>query len=215
MKKLKDLLFEVSGTTKPDIIGPGRDPWDYAYDKQTQTWWARRKTQDTYVDLSKALTPDKYAKAKAILDNLYEKQFSKLPYGDKPKTDTNDNELLSKAQKIILDVISELEDMIQNHPEKHFKSFKSVVNDKEDEAAAYFAKYFNKHLAPRLTKAMSISKQNKIIQSNVESIGQMGNSFAGKVVNGSILTMGTYFNISITDPITKKSEVRKIYWDYL
>lgn len=215
MKKLKDLLFEVSGTTKPDIIGPGRDPWDYAFDKQTQTWWARRKTQDTYVDLSKALTPDKYEEAKSILDNLYKKQFSKLPYGDKPKTDINDNELLSKAQKIILDVISELEDMIQNHPEKHFKSFKGKINDKEDEAAAYFVKYFNKHLAPRLTKAMSISKQNKIIQSNVESIGYMGNSFVDKVQNASVLTMAVEFKFPITDPITKKLETRKIYWDYL
>lgn len=216
MKKLKDLLSEVSGTKKPDIIGSGSDPWDYAYDKQTQTWWARKKTQDTYVDLSKSLTPDKYAKAKAILDKQYDSKFANLAGSDdKPKPENEDNKALTDAQKIILDVVSSIEDIIQNNPEKYFKSFSGAINDDESGAQRWWIAHYNNNLNKKLMLAISKSNNNKIIIANQEAIRALAISFRNAIIDSKITTISTVFKLPITDPITKKTEIHKFTWSYL
>ena len=222
MINLKKLLLEgvspQSKLTEPFTLSD-TDNWEYYVDEKTEIVYTRKKGTTKWLDMQSELSPANYKIAIdkihkgpiwPIKSNNVEKDVEK----DVKKVDS-DNATITKAQKIILDVVSELEDIIQNNPGKHFKSFSGAINDNEKGAAKYFAKYFNKHLAPKLTKAMSMSNDNKIIISNVKTIGKVANELVDVILNSSITTMATVWNLPIIDPTTKKSEIHKITWNYL
>lgn len=212
MKKLTQILSELSSATKPTIIGQGSDPWDYAYDKTSDTWFARKKNSDIWVDLSKKLSDQNYAQAKKVLDDRLTNGTSGSNMEKWQRVvnvpDTRTAEF-KKAYKTILDIAGELLDITTNNPGYYFSTFAGKINDDESGAAKWFANYYNTTMGPKLDKIQLLN--NTILNQNIKNINNIATGFVDLIVKGKSANI----TLPITDPNTKKTTNFKMFWDYM
>lgn len=212
MKKLTQILSEISSMTKPTIIGQGNDPWDYAYDKASDTWFTRKKNSDIWIDLSKKLSNQNYEYAKKVLnDRLTNGTFDSKMEKWQPVVNVLDTKTaeFTKAYKTILDIASELLDITTTNPGYYFSTFAGIINDDESGAANWFANHYNTRISPKLDKILLLN--NTILNQNIKNIRELAT-----MIRNTIIKDGTaQFILPITDPNTKKITNFKMYWDYL
>ena len=202
-----------------DVIrGKNRDPWSYAFNQENGNLLVAKTIGNDYtkfkwIDAKSVLSPADYQTA---VDNV-NKLKAEYDAGATKSSATTDKKKSSNANikdldiqyKIQVRMLEALYTMMAKEPEKYFSKYASIVNDKEQEAAAAWKKYCDTNIMPVLNPQL-INNDNSI-KSNAEQIKSIIDTMYKWLKAGS----HGIFIAELTNPTKPKKYKMRIHWDYM
>jgi len=201
-----------------DVIrGKNRDPWSYAFNQENGNLLVAKTIGNDYtkfkwIDAKSVLSPEDYQTAVANVNKL------KAEYDGKKETPIepdikNSNKFNIKDSitqyKIQVKMLESLYIMLTKEPEKYFSKYASIVNDKEQEAAAAWKKHCDTNYMPIL-KLQLVDKDSNI-QRNADQIKFIIDHVYKRLNAGS---HGEYYP-ELTNPANLKKYKMRIIWNYM
>lgn len=193
-------------------FGPetARAVWHYVYDSDpgditVAKLWQKMKNEK---DLPETDTMPGYGPimAKAVAKKINSKQSA--PADDSKKLS---DDALTDFNKLI-EIGTSLYSVLDKEPEKYFKRFKGVLNDKETEAANWFIRAWNKAWSTELKRISN--SENKINAESAKMIQYRVNWFKDAIESGQTASAVLKINYPY-GKLDSRSVTIKINWNYM
>jgi len=198
-----DVAFTLSET----------DPWEYMLKSADKTLYTRKKGEKQWRPMKDVAANFNLAKQRISDMDKFKtgssvKDKTSLPDKDKTKE-------LAADYKIQTNIALKLRDMISKNPEKYFSKFKTIVDDNELGASAYFKK---QQTVFEAQLANIKNKDNEDIALNTKLIKNIMNDTYKSIKNNSQIKK----SIQLTDPTYKSNSsyeryrtlTVQIWWQY-
>ena len=114
----------------------------------------------------------------------------------------------------LFQICQNLYDVLDGNPEKYFKTFKGLLNDRESDAQAWFESAWKKAWGSTMDKLLKST--NLIIRKNAQNVNYAVKQFIKYIGEQHIGAAALTHTIVLTHPIDKEqSETWKIRFDYM